>query len=114
MPAWAAVNVMASAAILREVAGLATHIKGEVVPADRPGESGSKTTADSRSPGRKETMLTSLGCMWCVFRHHDHGHTRTGWSCLLHRPLERESCSVRASLIYVLLAYNIVRPLRIF
>jgi Aldehyde dehydrogenase family len=38
MPAWAAVNVMAGAAIFRESAALATHIKGEVVPADRPGK----------------------------------------------------------------------------
>jgi hypothetical protein len=37
MPAWAAVNVMGGAAILRESAALATHVKGEIVPADRPG-----------------------------------------------------------------------------
>ena len=35
--AWVRVNIFATAGILRETAGLATHIKGEVVPADRPG-----------------------------------------------------------------------------
>lgn len=30
-------NIFATAGIFRETAGLATHIKGEVVPADRPG-----------------------------------------------------------------------------
>ncbi len=34
---WVGVNIRASAGILRESAGLVTHIKGEVVPADRPG-----------------------------------------------------------------------------
>jgi benzaldehyde dehydrogenase (NAD) len=34
---WIQVNIRASAGILRESAGLVTHIKGEVVPADRPG-----------------------------------------------------------------------------
>jgi acyl-CoA reductase-like NAD-dependent aldehyde dehydrogenase len=37
VPAWAKLNIMASAAFLREAAGLVTHIKGEIVPADRPG-----------------------------------------------------------------------------
>lgn len=35
--AWVRVNIFATAGILRETAGLVTHIKGEVVPADRPG-----------------------------------------------------------------------------
>ncbi|KAK7890672.1 hypothetical protein LTR67_007881 [Exophiala xenobiotica] len=35
--AWVKVNLMATAGILRETAGLVTHIKGEIVPADRPG-----------------------------------------------------------------------------
>lgn len=35
--AWIKVNLMATAGILRETAGLVTHIKGEIVPADRPG-----------------------------------------------------------------------------
>ncbi|KAJ9640751.1 hypothetical protein H2204_003040 [Knufia peltigerae] len=34
---WIRVNLMATAGILRETAGLVTHIKGEIVPADRPG-----------------------------------------------------------------------------
>jgi acyl-CoA reductase-like NAD-dependent aldehyde dehydrogenase len=34
---WIMVNIKATAGILRESAGLATHIKGEIVPADRPG-----------------------------------------------------------------------------
>ncbi|KEY72856.1 hypothetical protein S7711_04434 [Stachybotrys chartarum IBT 7711] len=34
---WVALNIRATAGILRETAGLATHIKGEIVPADRPG-----------------------------------------------------------------------------
>lgn len=34
---WIIVNIKATAGILRETAGLATHIKGEIVPADRPG-----------------------------------------------------------------------------
>jgi acyl-CoA reductase-like NAD-dependent aldehyde dehydrogenase len=34
---WVKVNINVTAGILRESAGLATHIKGEVVPADRPG-----------------------------------------------------------------------------
>ncbi len=34
---WVALNVRATAGLLRETAGLVTHIKGEVVPADRPG-----------------------------------------------------------------------------
>ena len=34
---WVLVNIKASAGILRESAGLVTHIKGEIVPADRPG-----------------------------------------------------------------------------
>lgn len=34
---WITVNIKATAGILRETAGLATHIKGEIVPADRPG-----------------------------------------------------------------------------
>ncbi|KAL1858075.1 hypothetical protein VTK73DRAFT_7964 [Phialemonium thermophilum] len=34
---WVQVNIAASAGILRETAGLVTHIKGEIVPADRPG-----------------------------------------------------------------------------
>lgn len=34
---WVAVNIRATAGIFRETAGLATHIKGEIVPADRPG-----------------------------------------------------------------------------
>ncbi|KIX07981.1 uncharacterized protein Z518_02635 [Rhinocladiella mackenziei CBS 650.93] len=34
---WVTLNVKAAAAILRETAGLVTHIKGEIVPADRPG-----------------------------------------------------------------------------
>ncbi|KIW53079.1 hypothetical protein PV05_08677 [Exophiala xenobiotica] len=35
--AWVKVNLMATAGILRETAGLVTHMKGEIVPADRPG-----------------------------------------------------------------------------
>ncbi|KAH8886224.1 aldehyde dehydrogenase [Thozetella sp. PMI_491] len=35
--AWIKVNILATAGILRETAGLVTHIKGEIVPADRPG-----------------------------------------------------------------------------
>lgn len=34
---WIKVNIFATAGIFRESAGLATHIKGEIVPADRPG-----------------------------------------------------------------------------
>lgn len=34
---WVKVNLLATAGILRETAGLVTHIKGEIVPADRPG-----------------------------------------------------------------------------
>jgi acyl-CoA reductase-like NAD-dependent aldehyde dehydrogenase len=34
---WVKLNILAAANILRESAGLATHIKGEIVPADRPG-----------------------------------------------------------------------------
>lgn len=34
---WVRLNVLSTVNVLREVAGLATHIKGEVVPADRPG-----------------------------------------------------------------------------
>ena len=34
---WIKVNVLATAGIFRETAGLVTHIKGEIVPADRPG-----------------------------------------------------------------------------
>lgn len=34
---WIKLNIMAGAAFLRESAGLVTHIKGEIVPADRPG-----------------------------------------------------------------------------
>jgi benzaldehyde dehydrogenase (NAD) len=34
---WIRVNIFATAGILRETAGLVTHIKGEIVPADRPG-----------------------------------------------------------------------------
>jgi benzaldehyde dehydrogenase (NAD) len=34
---WVKVNILATAALFREVAGLVTHIKGEIVPADRPG-----------------------------------------------------------------------------
>ncbi|KAJ9612040.1 hypothetical protein H2200_003635 [Cladophialophora chaetospira] len=34
---WFKINLMATAGILRETAGLVTHIKGEIVPADRPG-----------------------------------------------------------------------------
>ncbi|KAF2452664.1 Aldehyde/histidinol dehydrogenase [Lineolata rhizophorae] len=37
VPSWVKVNVLATAGILRETAGLVTHIKGEIVPADRPG-----------------------------------------------------------------------------
>lgn len=35
--AWVGVNILSTVNVLREVAGLATHIKGEIVPADRPG-----------------------------------------------------------------------------
>ncbi|KAH8780961.1 aldehyde dehydrogenase domain-containing protein [Diaporthe sp. PMI_573] len=35
--AWVRLNVLSTVNVLREVAGLATHIKGEIVPADRPG-----------------------------------------------------------------------------
>ncbi|KAJ9157678.1 Aldehyde dehydrogenase [Pleurostoma richardsiae] len=35
--AWVKVNILATVGILRETAGLVTHIKGEIVPADRPG-----------------------------------------------------------------------------
>ena len=34
---WIKVNILATAGIFRETAGLVTHIKGEIVPADRPG-----------------------------------------------------------------------------
>lgn len=34
---WVKINMLSTANVLREVAGLATHIKGEIVPADRPG-----------------------------------------------------------------------------
>lgn len=34
---WVQVNIGVTAGILRESAGLVTHIKGEIVPADRPG-----------------------------------------------------------------------------
>lgn len=34
---WVRVNIHATAALFRETAGLVTHIKGEIVPADRPG-----------------------------------------------------------------------------
>lgn len=37
VPSWVRINILASAAILCESAGLVTHIKGEIVPADRPG-----------------------------------------------------------------------------
>lgn len=34
---WVQLNIKASATILRDTAGLVTHIKGEIIPADRPG-----------------------------------------------------------------------------
>lgn len=34
---WVRLNILTAAGILRESASLATHIKGEIVPADRPG-----------------------------------------------------------------------------
>ncbi|KAI0376731.1 Aldehyde/histidinol dehydrogenase [Hypomontagnella monticulosa] len=34
---WVRLNILGTVAILRETAGLVTHIKGEIVPADRPG-----------------------------------------------------------------------------
>jgi len=34
---WVKLNIMATVGVFRETAGLATHIKGEIVPADRPG-----------------------------------------------------------------------------
>lgn len=34
---WVKLNILATAGTFRETAALATHIKGEVVPADRPG-----------------------------------------------------------------------------
>lgn len=34
---WVRVNVFATAGLFRETASLATHIRGEIVPADRPG-----------------------------------------------------------------------------
>jgi acyl-CoA reductase-like NAD-dependent aldehyde dehydrogenase len=34
---WVIINIKATCGILRETAGLVTHIKGEIVPADRPG-----------------------------------------------------------------------------
>lgn len=34
---WVRVNLLGAAATFREVAGMATHIKGEIVPAERPG-----------------------------------------------------------------------------
>ena len=34
---WVQLNIKATAGILRDTAGLVTHIKGEIVPADRPG-----------------------------------------------------------------------------
>lgn len=37
VPSWVRLNILSAAATLRESAGLATHIKGEIVPADRPG-----------------------------------------------------------------------------
>jgi acyl-CoA reductase-like NAD-dependent aldehyde dehydrogenase len=64
MPAWATVNVMAGAAILRESAALATHIKGEVVPADRPGASPSENLPfflfDSANTDLAGTMIMVL------------------------------------------------------
>lgn len=37
VPSYVKLNVLAGAAILRDTAGLVTHIKGEIIPADRPG-----------------------------------------------------------------------------
>ncbi|KAJ3543751.1 hypothetical protein NM208_g3413 [Fusarium decemcellulare] len=34
---WVQLNIKATATVLRDNAGLATHIKGEIIPADRPG-----------------------------------------------------------------------------
>ncbi len=34
---WVKVNILATVGTFRETAGLVTHIKGEIVPADRPG-----------------------------------------------------------------------------
>jgi acyl-CoA reductase-like NAD-dependent aldehyde dehydrogenase len=34
---WIKVNIHATAGLFRETAGLVTHIKGEIIPADRPG-----------------------------------------------------------------------------
>ncbi|KAM5343279.1 hypothetical protein ACJ41O_014245 [Fusarium nematophilum] len=34
---WVQLNIKATANVLRDTAGLATHIKGEIIPADRPG-----------------------------------------------------------------------------
>jgi len=34
---WVKVNILATAGLFREAAGLVTHIKGDIVPADRPG-----------------------------------------------------------------------------
>ncbi|KAL1969459.1 hypothetical protein VTN77DRAFT_8897 [Rasamsonia byssochlamydoides] len=37
VPSWVRLNILAAAALLRECASLVTHIKGEIVPAERPG-----------------------------------------------------------------------------
>lgn len=37
VPSFVKVNILGAAAILRDTAGLVTHIKGEIIPADRPG-----------------------------------------------------------------------------
>lgn len=37
MPSYVRLNILGAAAILRDTAGLATVIKGEMIPADRPG-----------------------------------------------------------------------------
>ena len=34
---WVTINVKASAAILRESASLSTHIKGDILPSEKPG-----------------------------------------------------------------------------
>lgn len=36
VPSYVKLNILAAAAVLRDTAGLVTHIKGEMIPADRP------------------------------------------------------------------------------
>jgi acyl-CoA reductase-like NAD-dependent aldehyde dehydrogenase len=79
MSAWAVVNVMSGAATFREAATLATHIKGEVVPADRPG----------KHLPRGQTIKT----LTVSYRNYNYGPTRACWRCVLNCSVERESAN---------------------